>query len=61
MIEIHVGTRKHNIDLNAKDINGWTPFMKACFNGYTDVIKYQRHCFLIVSLWTKNRFMDQCD
>ena len=43
MIEIHLGTMMHNIDLNAKDINGWTPFMKACFNGYTDVIKYQRH------------------
>ena len=28
-----------NIELNAKDTNGWTVFMVACFNGHPDVVK----------------------
>ena len=28
-----------NIDLNAKDNDGWTAFHWACFNGHTSIIK----------------------
>ena len=28
-----------NIDMNAKDSLGWTPFMNACPNGHKDVVK----------------------
>ena len=30
---------KKNIDLNGKEISGWTPFMNACINVHKDVVK----------------------
>ena len=47
-----------NIDINAKDSLGLTPFMYACPNGYKDVVKplqkaiYSNFDHICVSIWT---------
>ena len=50
----------HNIDLNTKDIHGWTPFMKACINGHTDVIKSTNPLILKFLMDKKIVILDQC-
>ena len=39
IVQLFLDISERNIDLNARNIYGWTPFIHACYNGHKDVVQ----------------------